>query len=170
MPYCHNPVGESATENGHVYVDAVDEAFQRQRRNRGGVRPQVRPRRRLNDIAVRQMRLVEKQQRILAKALTSNPATKCDKCGRREEIPAKDVPAIVTASNDVTNQIDKLARSIREGHKAEREAMSGLTAEELDIVFRDQLPRCAPGMPMDQRKTIVTLWFGHEVAEVLCKP
>lgn len=163
----HYPKGGDASgQDGRtLYLNAVDEALTK-RRGPGAPRGPRRPRRQVNDVAVRQLRDVEKQRRILSRRLapTTDP---CVSCHLPKDLEPAELRALVEASASVSHQIVQLSQSIRLGYKQENEAFKGLTEEQLEAVFRAQLPRIASGMTDRERRSILEIWFGPDVADVL---
>lgn len=158
--------GPSTHAHGkRLFLDAVDEAMQRSKDGK----KLIRPKRRVGDVAMRQMALVERQQRVLRRLLRRPRGAACATCGHNGEVPAKDLSSIVAASNDVTNQVAKLTRAIRDNAKAEREAFGKLTEDELKSVFRTQLLRIGSQLDEDERRILLSLWFGEDVALVLLR-
>lgn len=115
------------------------------------------PRRRIQDCAIRQLKNVEKERRIIGRMLSGGALT------------VDELPVVMTASAQVTDQITKLSQSIRLGAKDEREAMAGLSEAQLDEVFISQLTRLAPKIEPAQRRILIGVWFGDDVAAVLFK-
>lgn len=144
----------SGAEGRRVYIDQIDEAMQRAARD-GKKHPSPRqPRRQVGDIALRRLKDAEK----LAKA-------------QRELLTAKaDDPEFTRAFNATTKTITNLLETIRRGHEAERKAFAGLSEDQLATVFRSQLTRIAPKLKDEEKRILLTIWFGVEVTEVLLQP
>lgn len=155
----------SETSSEALYLDSVDEALRKGRR-RGAPKGPRQPRRQVNDIAIRQLRLVERQRRLLASQLA--PLTEpCKTCGQPRTLEPIALSALVKASANVSDQIVRLSQSIRLGYEAERKAFEGLTEDQLEAVFRQQLGRIA--LDDADKRVILVGWFGDDVADVLLK-
>lgn len=149
-----------------IYLDAIEEALGKPY-DRAEKRKLIRPRRRVNDVAIRQLKLVEKQQRILAKTLRPPRGEPCELCHRRPEITPTEMPPLVAASSEITNQIAKISQSIRDGYKAEREAMGRLSEDDLSRVMKTELLRIAKELEDEDWQLILAQRFGEDVAAVV---
>ena len=134
------------------YVDGVDQSTADQKTARRGGR--------MVDIALRQLRLVKHQQSMLDYWI---------KPAKAGSIPIEDVSKAIGLLSDVSTQVEKLTRTVRDCEEYERKKMGGLTDAEIDQVIAVQIARVAERVPKDKRKRIVELWFGTEVAETLCR-
>lgn len=160
----------SGAANRRLYLDAVDEALNSPKRvGPGAPKGPRKPRRQVNDIAIRQLKAVERQRRALAQQL-SPTEPRCDACGKPATHGPEALAALVRASSDVSDQIVKLSQSVRLGYEAERKAFEGLTEDQLDVVFRDQLRRVAAVLDTETKRMLLVTWFGQDVADVLLKP
>jgi hypothetical protein len=150
-------MGTSATagsEARRVYLDQVDEALQRAQ-NKGPGRPGTRaPRRQVADIAIRRLRDAEKIARKQRKLLRDHA----------------DDPSFQRAFNETTKSITNLLEAIRRNGEGERKAFAGLSEEQLEQVFRSQLLRNAHKLNEGERRDLLTIWFGADVADVLLQP
>ena len=151
-----------------LFLDAVEEALSRPRPEGGQqtVRKANR-RRRTYDIAKVQLKIVERQQRELARSLRPNRNDLCQECERAKRISPEKMPAIVQASESVTKQIVSLVASIRDAHKAEKDAMASLEEDQLRKVIKAQILRL--DISDVEWSAILTEKFGPHVAEVLMR-
>jgi hypothetical protein len=144
----------AGAEAARLYIDSIDEAAQKAAQTGKKPAGPRAPRRQVNDIARRRLKDAEKlakQQRKLLVTLAGDPV-------------------FTKAFNETTKTITNLIETIRRGHESERKAFGGLSEEQLDAVFRSQLHRVASKLDEGERRMLLTVWFGEEIAEVLLKP
>lgn len=116
------------------------------------------PRNLAEDVAVRQLRQAEKIRRRLDKHL--NAMSKADE----QWVPDVD---FVKASAENSRTITQLLNSLRLQRKAHKDAMGGLTQEQLDAVFVHNLKRIASALTDEQWHALLSIKFGDEVARVM---
>lgn len=147
-------VTASGAENRRLYVNSIDEAMQRAARD-GKKHPGPRqPRRQIADIAIRRMKDTESLAREQRKLLVTKAGD----------------PEFARAFNATTKSITNLLSEVRRNYESERKAFGGLTEEQLEQVFKAQLARIAPKLEESERRMMLEIWFGPEIAEVLLKP
>lgn len=137
-------------------IDAVEAVLQRSPAS-GGKRGPYR-KKQLIDVSVKQLLMARDVQSMLKKDVEL--AKKEDRSLGLEWL--REFNALTTTITNATEQI-------RRSRKEERAAMGGLSNEQLDDVLRMHLPRIANGLEERDRRTILALWFGPEVAEVLLR-
>jgi hypothetical protein len=146
-----------------IFVDAIDEALRRRANLVTKPKPPRRPRRQLNDIAMRQLKRAERIQRLMTREIVEIESEK-DAEGK----PSGKVPGeLVTNFNQLTHTVSNLMEQIRRGEKAEREKFGGLTEDQMDEVFKQQLHRIAPSIQDYDRYVLLTAWYGEEIATLL---
>lgn len=150
-----------------IFVDAIDEALKvrahRVARGLDKPKPPRRSRRQLNDIAMRQLRQAEKVQRMMARQI-GLVADEKDDSGKQVGCVSAD---FIESFNKLTATIAQLMEQIRRGEKLEREKFGGLTEDQMDEVFKQQLQRIGPRIEDYDRFVLLTAWYGEEIARLL---
>lgn len=137
-----------------AYLDQLDEALSRTDRDGKRFRGPRAPRRQISDIAQRRLRDLEKIAREQRKLLA-------EKAGDAE---------FARAFNETTKSMANLLEQIRRSKEAERKAFAGLSEEQLEQVLRSQLLRLGPLLDESEKRNLLTMWFGSDVAGVLLQP
>ncbi len=134
-----------------LFTDALDES--RKLGKRGVRKERVGyPKRRLEDLQIKQMKRAEQAGKRIDSWLAANPG----------ELPPKEV---IAALDSVGAQIRDIGRELRFGREAENKARAGLTDDELDAVWRTELRRIASKLSEEDWRVLLCLGFGDDVAE-----
>lgn len=154
-------------EGRRLFIDAVDEARQRRKEP---VQPRARYRR-LIDLTMKQIKLVEKLQRQMQGHLRKYRGAYATKGSESKLEMTPEVAASLSKTmRDITDQLAKLSDSVRDAQEHEKKQLAGLSHEELDDVLRLHLARAAEQMGDAEKRAVLRVWFGDEVTEVLLKP
>lgn len=117
-------------------------------------------RKQLIDIAVKQL--------LMARQVQSQMTRTIEEARKDPEKPLES--QFLRDFNALTKTITDLTEQIRRSRKDERQAMGGLSNEQLDEVLRIHLPRIAAGMTDADKRLVLAVWFGDEVTKVLLAP
>jgi len=157
----------SGAAGRRIYLDAVDEAMQRRRALVVAPKAPRKPRRQLNDIAIRQLKHAEKLQRIMGRTIAeASGPERLDEHGKPIKQP-EITAAFVQSFNQLTQSITNAMEQIRRGDKAEKEKLGGLSEEQMDEVFKQQLERIATKLDDYDRYVLLLAWYGEEVAMLI---
>lgn len=142
----------AGASNFTLFTDAIDEARARGAREARKARI-GRPKRHLADIELRSLKQLETVSRRLGRKLV--------KMGP-DWLPDE---AFISAITETAGAITKLSRSLRLAREAEAKAMGDLTGDQLDEVFRVQLPRVAPMLTEEDWRSLLSIGMGEDIAE-----
>lgn len=143
--------GLTPTQTWRLLVDTLDEVEARsQRKVRVG-----RPKKRLIDLELGGIKLAEQLKRRLDKVLRAQGPS---------WIPEKE---FLEAFNSFVSALDRLGRNVRLARKAEKEAMAGLTQEQLREVHIAELKRSAQELTDEDVRVIVGTWHSEDLAEAV---
>lgn len=119
--------------------------------------------RQLIDIAVDQLLMARDVQGLLRQVI--NKAKKDAQTDKKDAAAELLDPAWLREFNALTKTITNATEQIRRSRKDEREAMGGLSKEQLDDVLRQHLPRLVRGFAPADWKALLVPSIGAELAD-----